>query len=97
MENFPHTTGKRPATGITSEHDSGTSQPFGNISKAHERDEMSTGSKIRSRNLAKFAYLLRLDGRTYCEIAAEINKPIEQIKKLILLGERLKSIEPKER
>lgn len=57
---------------------------------------MSTNSKIRSQNLAKYAYLLRTEGRTYREIATDTNKSVEQIKKMILLGERLKSIEPKE-
>lgn len=57
---------------------------------------MSTGSKIRSQNLAKFAYVLRTEGRTYREIATNINKPVEQIKKMVLLGERLKSLEEKE-
>jgi hypothetical protein len=57
---------------------------------------MSTGSKIRSQNLAKLAYLFRMEGRTYRQIATDVGKPVEQVKKMILLGERLKSLEPKE-
>ena len=56
---------------------------------------MSTGSKLRSQNLAKYAYLLRTEGRTYREIATNTNKPVDQVKKMVLLGERLKSLEPK--
>ena len=56
---------------------------------------MSTGSKLRSQNLAKYAYLLRTEGRTYREIAMDVGKSVDQVKKMVLLDERLKSLEPK--
>ena len=50
---------------------------------------MGSGTEKRRRDTAVRAYRLKLDGMTTNEIAKAVDRKPEQIKKLILLGERL--------